>query len=241
MIETVPELPSTNAALLARLSGGGRPSEGAWLVADRQTAGRGRAGRAWSDGAGNFMGSTVAWLRAGDPIAPTLALVAGLAVHRAVRDVAQDLPGLSLKWPNDVLVDGAKLAGILLERQGDAIVVGIGVNLASAPDVPGRQTQSLAALGFDVPRDAFAARLETRWSLLLSRWHAGEWPALREEWLAVAHPAGTPIVVRDGEGEPIAGTFAGIDANGIALLRLADGTMRVIAAGDVELVAEDKL
>lgn len=236
MIETVPELPSTNAALLARLGGGGQPGEGDWLVADRQTAGRGRAGRAWSDGAGNFMGSTVAWLRPGDPIAPTLALVAGLAVYGAVDAVATGIRDLSLKWPNDLLVDGAKLAGILLERQGEGVVVGIGVNLAQAPEVPGRRTASLTVLGYAVPRDLFAEALAGAWNSLLARWHAGDWPALRAEWLERAHAEGTAVSVRDAGGEPITGTFAGIDAHGIALLRLADGTVRAIAAGDVELV-----
>lgn len=236
MIETVPELTSTNAALLARLGGGRPPGEGDWLVADRQTAGRGRAGRAWNDGAGNFMGSTVACLRASDPIAPTLALVAGLAAYRAVREAAPGIVALSLKWPNDLLADGAKLAGILLERQGDAVVVGIGVNLVQVPDVPGRRTASLAALGYAAARDAFARMLAAQWSGLLGRWHEGEWPVLRNEWLACAHPAGAELSVRDAGGEPISGTFAGIDAQGIALLRLADGTMRAIAAGDVELV-----
>ncbi|MDE2562236.1 MAG: biotin--[acetyl-CoA-carboxylase] ligase [Sphingomonadales bacterium] len=239
MIETVPELPSTNAALLARLGAEGRPPEGDWLVADRQSAGRGRAGRKWSDGAGNFMGSTVAWLRAGDPMAPTLALVAGLAVHRAVSEAAPGLDGLSLKWPNDLQADGAKLAGILLERQGDAVVVGIGVNLANAPELPDRRTASLAALGHKVSRDAFAGVLAAHLGSLLERWHSGEWPSLRSDWLARAHPEGTALMVRDADGEPIAGTFAGIDAQGLALLRLADGTVRAIAAGDVEMVGQD--
>lgn len=239
LIETVPELPSTNAALLARLGGEERPAEGDWLVAHRQSAGRGRAGRAWSDGAGNFMGSTAVWLRAGDPIAPTLALVAGLAVHRAVGEVAPRLGDLSLKWPNDLLAGGAKLAGILLERQGEAVVVGIGVNLAAAPDLPDRPTASLAALGHRVARDDFAKVLAGVWDDLLGRWHGGEWPALRTEWLARAHAVGTPLMVRDAGGEPIEGTFDGIDAQGIALLRLADGTVRAIAAGDVEMVGQD--
>ena len=131
MIETVRETGSTNADLAARIAHSGYVAEGAWLLADRQTAGRGRLGRSWSDGAGNFMGSTVVHLRHGDPSPDTLALVAGLAVYEAV--VSRAGPETMLKWPNDVLVDGAKLAGILLERIGDAVVIGIGVNLAAAP------------------------------------------------------------------------------------------------------------
>lgn len=235
MIETVAELPSTNSALLQRIAQGEDVSEGHWLVADRQGAGRGRAGRTWSDAAGNFMGSTVAVLRAGDPLAPTLALVAGLAVHGAVVATAGVLTGLMLKWPNDLLVGNAKLAGILLERQADAIVVGIGVNLASAPDVPDRKTTSL---GGRVSRDDFAAVLAEHWHALLGRWHRGEWPALRQEWIERAHSAGTLLSVKDAVQGTLMGAFAGLDPDGAALLRLADGQVRAIHAGDLDLVGE---
>ena len=236
LIETVPAIPSTNAALLARLASGEGLPEGAWLVADRQTAGRGRAGRVWTDGAGNFMGSTIVPLRAADPPAQTLALVAGRAVHEAVLAVAPALSGLMLKWPNDLLVGEAKLAGILLERQGDAVVAGIGVNLAQAPDLADRATTSLSALGHVVARDAFAAALATAWAQHLARWHLGEWSLLRQEWLARAHPVGTLVSVKDADHGPVIGAFAGLDEHGIALLRLADGAMRAIAAGDIDLV-----
>lgn len=236
LIETVAEIPSTNAALLARLAGGEAPAEGHWLVADRQSAGRGRAGRSWFDGYGNFMGSTVVHLRAADPMPQTLALVAGLAAYKAVMAQAPELRGLMLKWPNDLLVGDAKLAGILLERQRDGVVVGIGVNLAYAPDVAGRDTASLASLGFAADRDAFAGRLEAEWRDALTRWHLGEWPLLREQWLARALPMGTLLSVKDRDQGTIIGAFAGIDADGVALLRLADGAVRAIHAGDIEMV-----
>lgn len=234
LIETVAELGSTNTALLARIATGAAPGEGHWLLADRQTAGRGRAGRVWNDALGNFMGSTIAHVRPGDPPAPCLSLVAGVALHRALGDI----PGLLLKWPNDALVDGAKLAGILLERQGDCVVVGIGVNLAHAPEVPGRRTVSLAALGRPTARDAFAANLAAQWLAALVQWHHGGWPALRDEWLARAHPKGTLLQTTAPDGEPIMGAFAGLDADGAALIRLADGECRAIHAGDIQLVGE---
>lgn len=236
MIETVDDIPSTNGALLARLGQGETISEGQWLVADRQSAGRGRAGRLWSDGFGNFMGSTVVQLRRSDPMPQTLALVAGLAAHEAVMAVVPTLGGLMLKWPNDLLVGDAKLAGILLERHGEAVVVGIGVNLAKAPDVPGRATISLAGRGFDVPRDAFAAELAARFADALVRWHLGEWPVLRAQWVARALPTGTLVSVKDRDHGEIIGAFGGIDEDGVALLRLADGTVRAIHAGDIEMV-----
>lgn len=236
MIETLAEIPSTNGALLTRLGGGEHVSEGHWLVADRQSAGRGRAGRVWSDGYGNFMGSTVVHLRANDPLPQTLALVAGLAAHESVLALAPQLQDLRLKWPNDLLVGEAKLAGILLERQGDAVVVGIGVNLAQSPDLSDRATASLASLGFAITRDAFAAELSARFRDAVDRWHYGEWPLLRQQWLARALPTGTLVSVKDREQGVIMGAFAGIDDDGVALLRLADGAVRAIHAGDIDMV-----
>lgn len=210
--------------------------EGAWLVADRQTAGRGRAGRVWSDGYGNFMGSTIVRLRAGDPAAQTLALVAGLAAHMVVATHCGADGDIRLKWPNDLLAGNAKLAGILLERQGDAVVVGVGVNLAVAPQVEGRTTTSLTALGHPVSRDEFTRALATRWSDLLARWHLGEWAVLRQQWLSRAHPVGTLLTVHDRDHGTIMGAFGGVDDDGVALLRLADGATRAIHAGDIEMV-----
>lgn len=239
MIHTIAEIGSTNTALLARLVEGLTLAEGDWLVADRQTGGRGRAGRTWFDGLGNFMGSTVASIASGDPPAPTLALVAGVAVHRAIGALALGLRDVWLKWPNDVLIEGAKLGGILLERQGEAVVVGIGVNLAAAPDLPDRPSASLRGAGVEIARDAFAGSLATQWASALASWHRGDWPALRAEWLERAHPLGTRLMVRDAGGQPIEGTFAGLEPHGAALLRLADGTTRAIHAGEIELVRAD--
>ncbi len=236
MIETIADIPSTNGALLARLGWDDAVAEGHWLVADRQSAGRGRAGRVWTDGFGNFMGSTVVRLRASDPLPQTLALVAGVAVHEALTEIAGGISGLLLKWPNDLLVGDAKLAGILLERQSDAVVVGIGVNLAQAPDVDGRKTVSLAKLGVSVSRDAFAGTLAARFADALIRWHLGEWPVLRTQWLSRAMPTGTLVTVKDRDHGEIMGAFSGIDDDGVALLRLANGAVHAIHAGDIEMV-----
>jgi BirA family biotin operon repressor/biotin-[acetyl-CoA-carboxylase] ligase len=143
-----------------------------------------------------------------------------------------------LKWPNDVLVDGAKLAGILLERQGDVVVVGIGVNLALAPQLPDRLTVALAQLGFCVARDAFAQALAAEWRSALALWHQQGWPALRADWLARAHPRGTLLSVRDPAAGMIMGAFAGLEPEGAALIRLADGTTHAIHAGDIEVVRD---
>jgi len=241
LIKVVAEIASTNSALLARAAAGEALLEGHWLVTDRQTGGRGRAGRVWSDGYGNFMGSTAAVLRHSDGPPQTLALVAGLAAHRALMAVVPGLAGpksdgLALKWPNDLMVGAAKLGGILLERQGEVVIVGIGVNLAEAPAVPDRATVSLAALGLAGSRDVFASALVETWAEALDLWHRGGWPELRQQWLARAHPEGTLFSVNHaGEGKLI-GAYAGLDPDGAVLLRLADGAVRAIHAGDVELV-----
>jgi BirA family biotin operon repressor/biotin-[acetyl-CoA-carboxylase] ligase len=235
LIETVAEIASTNSALLARLAAGEPLHEGHWLIADRQTAGRGRAGRAWNDGLGNFMGSSVAQLVPGDPPAPTLALVAGVALHRTLAAFGP-IADMGLKWPNDVLVAGAKLAGILLERQGDAVVIGIGVNLASAPPLADRPTVALADCRTPIARDAFAQALAAEWHGALTLWHGHGWPALRQEWQTRAHPEGTMLSVRAPDASVIVGAFAGLAPDGAALLRLADGQVRAIHAGDIEWV-----
>jgi BirA family biotin operon repressor/biotin-[acetyl-CoA-carboxylase] ligase len=116
MIEAVPATGSTNADLIARLAAGERVPEGYWLVADRQTLGRGRQGRVWLDAVGNFMGSTVVHLSAQDPAPASLSFVAALAVYEAVLPRIPNPRELQLKWPNDVLLGGGKFCGLLLER-----------------------------------------------------------------------------------------------------------------------------
>lgn len=235
MISFVAETGSTNADLIAALRSGERVSEGDWRVADRQTAGRGRQGRTWFDGAGNFMGSTVVRPGPHDPPPPTLALVAGLALHDAVGPMLTDPGALSLKWPNDLLLGRAKLAGILLEREGDAVVVGIGVNLAATPQISGRETIALSALGPAPDRDTFAQSLAAAFDRELERWRsAGVEPILRR-WHAAAHPLNTPLAVHEPAGTTITGTFAGLDETGSLLMRLEDGSTRTIHAGDVML------
>ncbi len=230
MIEFVPQTGSTSADLAARLARREAVPEGHWLVADRQTAGRGRLGREWQDGAGNFMGSTVVHLRAGDPAAATLALVAGLSLHQVVG--AETDSAVRLKWPNDLLCGDAKLAGILLERVGDAVVVGIGANLANAPSLADRATVALADLGGPIERDEFAASLAEHFAADLERWRGFGLGPVISRWLAAGHPIGTRLTVVDAG---IEGTFAGLAEDGGLQLRLADGSLRVIHAGETRI------
>lgn len=228
-IRFVEETGSTNADLLADHAA----REGDWLVATRQVSGRGRQGRDWISTDGNFFGSTVVALRPGDPSPPTLALVAGLALADAVDHAAPDVPA-SLKWPNDLMCGKGKLAGILLERSGDRVVAGFGVNLAVAPPVEGRQTASLSGRSISV--QSFAPLLAGSFARLLGAWRLTEPASLARSWEERAHPRGTPLTVHQGPGELVEGTFDGIETDGALRLRLADGTVTVIRAGDVDFV-----
>ncbi len=233
MIETLTATGSTNADVVLRLARSEGFAEGHWLITDRQSAGRGRQGREWFDGSGNFMGSTVVHPRSGDPPRPSLALVAGLAVHDAVSRRLPPPARAVLKWPNDVMIGAAKLAGILLEGAGEAVVIGIGVNLAAAPPVPGRETAALAMYGPAPDRDAFALDLAATFAAGLERWRSYGLAATLSRWSAAAHPPGTPLSVGEAGEIPLSGEFAGLDDSGALLLRLADGTTRTIHAGEV--------
>lgn len=233
MIHFVPETGSTSHDVSLRLRGGAVVPEGEWLVADRQSAGKGRSGRVWLDGGlGNFMGTTVVHLRPGDPPPSSFALSVALAVHQAVAEFGQNAV---LKWPNDLMVGGAKLAGVLLERIEASVIVGVGVNLASAPDLPDRETVSLGALGINVDRDVFAIRLAKLFDVELERWRNFGLAPVISRWLAAAHPAGTRLRVGDPGQMPLEGEFAGLTDDGALQLRLSDGTTRIMNAGDVSL------
>ncbi len=235
LIEYVPETGSTNSDLAARLSNSERVPEGYWLVADRQTSGRGRQGRDWFDGSGNFMGSTVVHVTQSDPPTSTLALLTGLAAYEACLSLVRDPQTLSLKWPNDLLIGRAKLAGILLEGQGQAVIVGIGVNLAAAPDLPDRETVSLAKFGPVPDRNSFAEKLAAQFDKELERWRTYGLEPLLRRWTNAAHAVGTPLTFHETENTRQSGKFAGLADDGSLLLRLADGSTRAIHAGDVML------
>ncbi|WP_394727786.1 biotin--[acetyl-CoA-carboxylase] ligase [Altererythrobacter sp. GH1-8] len=239
MIQFVAETGSTNADLIARIETGEPVREGDWLVAERQIAGRGRQGRTWFDGHGNFMGSTVVRTGPQDPPPQSLALVTGVAVYDAVSHFCPDNCSLMLKWPNDLLLQEAKLSGILLERVGDVVVAGIGMNLAIAPQLPDRATIALSALGPVPSPGEFASKLAQSLNAELERWrHYGLDPLIRR-WLAVATPLGTNLCVHEPDGAILAGQFAGLDPHGSLLLRLANGETRAIHAGDVFMTDKD--
>lgn len=209
-------------------------SEGSWLRAERQTSGKGRQGRAWDSPPGNLYASTLVRLRPADPSAATLALAAAVALEEAVRVF---LPaGATIKWPNDLLIDGAKLSGILLERAGEAVVIGIGVNLAHHPDLPDRLTTNLAAQGAPVDPATFLDVLADSFSSWLARWRQQGLDPVRLRWLDRSHPAGTALATHLPDGSRVHGLFEGLDAEGALILREAGGNRRIVHAGDVFLL-----
>ena len=235
VITLVEETGSTNADLAAAIRAGAGWPEGQWLVARRQNAGRGRQGRTWFDGAGNFMGSTVVETREGEPLAASLSFVAALAVGDTASEFLGAGAPLALKWPNDVLLSGGKLSGILLEMVRGHVIVGIGVNLALAPHLSDRKTAALADLTAPPLAEDFAAALAANFANRLADWRsAGLGATLRAFMAGAVHAQGAPLTVHDTDGSQLAGTFAGLEeSDGALRLRLADGSERVIRAGDI--------
>lgn len=250
-IRVVAETGSTNEDMKA-LAIAGEP-EGIWLRAERQTGGKGRMGRVWEGEAGNLFASTLVRLGPLDPPPHTLALVAAVAVHEALSEFVGE-GVLALKWPNDVMAQAlpakvetgfasgsttnnnssAKLCGMLMERAGDAIIIGIGVNAASAPQLPDRETSSLYALGAtQCDAASVLERIADRFGEWLGRWRTyGLEPVIRA-WKERAHPRGTALLVELPDGERVSGTFEGLEPSGALIVRLADGSNRAIHAGDV--------
>lgn len=205
--------------------------DGQWVRAERQTAGRGRLGRAWQMPAGNLAMSGLVRPQPGEGNPAELGFVAALALHDVVAGLI-DPARLALKWPNDLLLDGAKLSGILLEREGEVLVLGIGVNLAAAPPLPDRPTVALADVGVAIAAAPFAEMLAHAFAARRARWRRDGFAAIRADWLARAHPVGTALRVTGGEAV-IEGRFADLGADGALLLDGADGTRHVVHAGDV--------
>lgn len=213
-----------------RLAADGAP-HGTVVHADEQTAGRGRLSRTWISPPGNLYMSVLLRLDLPPRRLPELSFVAALAVADAVDALLPKHVRVMLKWPNDVLVWGAKIAGILLEQADDATVVGIGLDVLHAPAASGYKTTSIAASGgiasVDGARDILLDRLERH----LASWQAEGFGPIRTAWLARAHPIGAELRVTV-QGDTLEGAFAGLDDAGSLLLDTKNGLQRIVA-GDV--------
>lgn len=193
-------------------------------------------GRKWESPVGNLYCSTLVSCRREDPAPSTLSFVAALAVHKAIN---AHVPhgDVRLKWPNDILVSGMKICGILLERSGDAIIVGIGVNVAVAPEVEGRTVTSLHQEGSkaDLAPAEFLEALAQYFADALNEWRQLGLAAILAAWQQRAHPVGTALSTSDENGERLEGEYAGLSDDGALRLRKADGALIEIHAGDVHV------
>lgn len=232
---------STNAEAMRRARDG--MALPAWIIADEQTAGRGRSGRSWSSVMGNLYASHACRLTAPPQATAQLSLVAGVAVIDAIRDAVAPihLPALRLKWPNDVLLGEAKLCGVLVEATSvgaDRIaVIGIGVNVAGAPAGLGRAVTHLCAHAPLVTRDVLLERLVASLAAWLDTWSDGAgFGRVREAWLERGLEIGTALVVNTGAGQRH-GTFAGLADSGALRLATPDGPTIEIEFGDVAIGA----
>ncbi len=225
---------STNAEALRRARAGERGP--LWIAAAQQTAGRGRRGRSWSSLPGNLHASLLLTDPAPAAAAPQLAFVAGLAVHDACVALAPALASsLSLKWPNDMLCRDAKIAGILIEGEGEPVTVaiGVGVNCAHHPTAVEHPATDFAEQGATVAVFALLQALSRAMAARLDQWDRGAgFAAVRAGWLARAGGIGAEIRVRLAERETT-GRFEAIDEAGRLILRLGDGRRETITAGEV--------
>ncbi len=212
-----------------------------WIRADQQTAGRGRQGRFWHSPAGNLYASALIADPCPTEIAPQIGFVAGVALLRAVGDLGG--AGVALKWPNDLVANGAKLAGLLVEgvttpRRRFAAIVGFGVNLALSPPGLAYPTTDLSRwLRRPVSPDELFARLARRFDEALAEWRRGAgFAAIREHWLGSAAGLGGAIRVSGPRGAR-EGVFAGLDPQGRLLLRTGDA-IEAIESADLTLISE---
>jgi BirA family biotin operon repressor/biotin-[acetyl-CoA-carboxylase] ligase len=225
---------STNAEGLARVRAGERGPR--WLATAQQTAGVGRRQRAWISPPGNLACSIIETVEADHARAATLGFAAGLALEAALRRVSGEAASFRLKWPNDVLADGKKLAGILIEAEpvtgGLAAVVGMGVNVVAAPEGTPYPATSLKALGIATDAETLFAALSEAWAEWFTVWdHGRGFGTVREQWLARAAGLGAAIQVRQSD-RVIDGTFETIDEAG-RLVVSHNGQSTKVAAGDV--------
>jgi len=231
-------LGSTNAEALELARRGRRGP--LWVVAGRQTAGRGRRGRAWISHPGNLYASLLLTGASAAEHWPELSLVAALALYDAIAAVAPRLESqLAIKWPNDLLLAGAKFAGVLIEGEGGdgggAVVIGIGVNCASHPAETDYPATDLATANVS-PATVFAALSATMLGRL-EQWNGGRgFTTIRTDWLRRAAGLGQDMRVRLADREFV-GRFEALDQSGALVLRLPDGSSMTIPAADVLMSA----
>lgn len=231
------EIDSTNSEA-KRLAASGEPEFTA-ILAGAQTAGRGRRGRAWDSPEGNLYSSVILRPACTPIVGAQVSFVAALAVSDVARALVRPAASIVCKWPNDVLVTGRKIAGILLESSAsggklDWLVLGVGVNVAHHPGVGGAYPST--SLRDESETEPDVEQVAALYLDALAGWY-GSWRRegfrpIRAAWLARSLGLGAPVTVKL-EREPLEGRFIDLDETGALVLELASGARRVISAGDV--------
>jgi len=232
------QIDSTNEEALRRIRAD-EAEDGLWIVAKSQTRGRGRRGREWVSEAGNFFASVLVELQVPLAQAPALSFVAALAAGDCISEVIGSGGKVSYKWPNDILVDGHKAAGILIEAESDPetgqnwAVVGIGINTESAPEEVRYPATSLNQhVSYIINNNNLLELLSKAWIAHLYGLNQGGFEALKALWLENAEGLGGEICVKIGDNE-LRGVFSGLGPAGELRLQMADGYEMKILAGDV--------
>ena len=210
-----------------------------WILADQQTAGRGRRGRHWASPTGNLMTTLYLPVSLAADKAGQLSFVAGLALHETAAELLGNDTDVRLKWPNDVLIKGAKISGILLESasmsagQLDWVAIGLGLNLQHFPEDTPYPASSIAAMGGTAPDNLQALYiLAAAFEKFYQQWQSSGFASILTRWRQLAQNFGQPITARL-ETQELHGIFEDIDASGALILRAEDGTRQVISAADV--------
>jgi BirA family transcriptional regulator, biotin operon repressor / biotin---[acetyl-CoA-carboxylase] ligase len=232
--EHVDSIGSTNAELMRRAAAG--ETGPFWLTATQQLSGRGRADRQWSSPPGNLYASLLLTDPCPMAFAPGLGFVAGVALVEAISVVAPNLAGVALKWPNDLLINGAKVAGVLPEAAHHggalAVVVGMGINCAFYPQNTPYPATSLAAQGAPMEPQSLFKALARSFESVLQLFDEGRGQAsVLQRWRQHAHGMGAEVTVKPPSG-PVTGVFEAIDGDGALILRQGIAKIR-ITAGDV--------
>lgn len=238
-VHLLDEIDSTNAEARRRAGAGDVSSQ--WIVARHQTAGRGRRGREWNSDTGNLFATLLTLTSKPAAEAAQITFVAALAVADLLDAFAK--PGtVSIKWPNDVMLDGVKSCGILVESGTQTsgalwLVVGVGVNLAHAPEGTERPATSLAAhlrsdIAYPPSVEAAAGVLAETFAVWMDRWETLGFQPILDAWTARTRGLDGPCVARLGH-ETVEGTAEGVAPDGALRLRTTDGALRLISAGDV--------
>lgn len=232
-VDVLAECGSTNARLLERAEAGA--ASGTVIAAERQTAGRGRMGRAWFSAPGDSLTFSLLWRFPRGTSLGGLSLAVGVALAETLAVLAPS--AVALKWPNDVLLGGRKLAGVLIELvpgAANAAVIGIGLNLRLPADMPEDLRGQAAALAVDVPGSELLGRLLAALLGVLEEFAAGGFVALRERWLRRCAHLDRPVRILSEFSVPVEGRCVGVDVDGALMIETAVCVQRILS-GDVSL------